>query len=139
MAIGIKSFEKSKHFKRGISIMISLGDLSKYNSSTIYKSVFNGVDVTAENKNALNNISTGINAFTTNPQKSSTLLLMGGKLPSNLSSYEWIIALFKAIADAKKASPTQETDASSDSNNTSDAPLKWGDSSTSNKSIFEGT
>ncbi len=88
--------------------MISLGDLSKYNSSTIYKSVFNGVDVTAENKNALNNISTGINAFTTNPQKSSTLLLMGGKLPANLSGYQWIIALFKAIADAKKGSPPKK-------------------------------
>ncbi len=122
-----------------INLGFSTDDLAKYNSSTVYKSVFNGIKLTTDQQQNLQKTSTGLNAYTKNPKKSTTLLFMGGKLPANLAGYEGLIALFKAIAEARKGFSTQKTDSNRDSNNASDAPLKWGDSSTSNTSIFEGT
>ena len=84
----------------GENIVISLGfsttDLAKYNSSMIFKSVFNGINMSTDEKATLNTTYSGINTFTSNPK---TALSWGAS--SNSSGYEGIIALFKIIAAAK--------------------------------------
>jgi hypothetical protein len=96
--------------------MITLGDLSRYNSSSIIKTFFDGAGLTTKNTKSFKSISIGLNAFTSNVQSTSTL---------GTSGYEGIIALLKALADARNGSSTQETKASSNS-------------STANTSVFAG-
>jgi len=96
--------------------MITLGDLSRYNSSSIIKTFFDGAGLTTKDTKSFKSISSGLNTFTSNVKSTSTI---------NTSGYEGIIALLKALADARNGSSTQETKASSNS-------------STANTSVFAG-
>ncbi|MFN7311233.1 MAG: hypothetical protein ACK5T0_07685, partial [Vampirovibrionales bacterium] len=73
--------------------MITLGDLSRYNSSSIIKTFFDGAGLTTKDTKSFKSISSGLNTFTSNVKSTSTI---------NTSGYEGIIALFKAIAGLKQ-------------------------------------
>lgn len=108
--------------------MITLGDLSRYNSSSIIKTFFDGAGLTTKDTKSFKSISSGLNTFTSNVKSTSTI---------NTSGYEGIIALFKAIAGLKQ-NASSSNNLSATSSNSSSKPLTWGDSSTANTSVFAG-